>query len=188
MRKISGELYALSARLGNSDSNARIARRAAEVHAMLKDALEHVYRENAPYVLDHVNAVYIKNEKKPGCREGEGNYKALYIYMDDGNYRSDVHSQQHFILLWLKERYGEDIDVFKTLPSRMGMKERHPYAQIAAHAREKQGRLPSVPLNAEEMEEVRAQGDLIEDPRLKEAFIKASTTDKEWKKGERKFS
>jgi len=188
MRTLGSELHALSMRLGNADSNARIARRAAEVQAMFKDALEHVYRESAPYVLDHVNAVYIKNEMRTGAQEGEGGYKALYVYMDDGNFRSDVHSQQHFILLWLKERYGEDIEVFKTFPSRMGMKERHPYARISAQAREKQGKAPSIALSDDEMEEVKAQGELIEDPRLKEAFIKASITDKEWKKGERKFS
>lgn len=187
MKKIGGELSALSAYLGNAGSNARIARRAAEVHAMFKDALEHVYKEAAPYVLDHVNAVYIKNEKRPGAQTEEDSYKALYVYMDDGNFRSDVHSQQHFILLWLKEKYGEDIEVFKAYPSRMGMKERHPYAQASAEARERQRRARSIPLSDDEMAEVEAQGELIEDPRLKEAFIKASITDKEWKKGEREF-
>lgn len=187
MKKIGGEISLLSSRLANADQNARIARRAAEVRAMFKDALEHIYKEHAAYVLEHVNAVYIKNEKRPASQDEGDTYKALYIYMDDGNFRSDVHSQQHFILLWLKEKYGEDIEVFKTYPSRMGMKERHPYAEVVAELKESSRRIPSVPLNEEEMAQTLAQVDAIEDPRLKEAFFKAAVTDKEWKKGEREF-
>ena len=187
MKKIGGELSYLSARLGGSDSDARIARRTAEVQAMFKDALEHIYKEHAAFVLEHVNAVYIKNEKRSGAESEGDTYKALYIYMDDGNFRSDVHSQQHFILLWLKEKYGEDIEVFKTYPSRMGMKERHPYAQAVAVLKESHHWIPSIPLSEDEMAETLKQVEVIEDPRLKEAFLKAAVKDKEWKKGERKF-
>ena len=67
-----------------TDEKTLIARRAAEVRTMWKDAIEYVYKENAPYVLDHVNAVYIKEEE--GIR-------SLYVYMDDGNFRSDVHCE-----------------------------------------------------------------------------------------------
>lgn len=187
MRKLGSEVSLLSMRLGNADPNARVARRAAEVQAMFKEAIEHIYKENAGYVLDHVNAVYIKREQRPGSEDENDCYKALYIYMDDGNFRSDVHSQQHFILLWLKEKHGEDIEVFKTYPSRMGMKDRHPYAEAAAEMKESKARTRSIPLDEEEMAETCAQGERIENERLRDAFMKAAVVDKEWKKGEREF-
>lgn len=180
MKNLKGELSRLTYAISSSDDVSRVAHRTAQVHAMFKEAIEYVYKANAHYVLEHVNAVYIKKE------EGSGR-KALYVYMDDVNFRSDVHSQQHFILLMIKNRFGEDIDVFKTYPSRMGMKERHPYAEHVEKTRGKGQVASSVPLTEKEMEEVEIQGSLIEDERVKKAFIRASKADKEWKKGEREF-
>ena len=97
MARIGKEMARLFSSLP-TDEKTLIARRAAEVRTMWKDAIEYVYKENAPYVLDHVNAVYIKEEE--GIR-------SLYVYMDDGNFRSDVHCRQHLIMLRLHERFGE---------------------------------------------------------------------------------
>ena len=62
MARIGKEMARLFSSLP-TDEKTLIARRAAEVRTMWKDAIEYVYKENAPYVLDHVNAVYIKEEE-----------------------------------------------------------------------------------------------------------------------------
>ena len=56
MARIGKEMARLFSSLP-TDEKTLIARRAAEVRTMWKDAIEYVYKENAPYVLDHVNAV-----------------------------------------------------------------------------------------------------------------------------------
>lgn len=184
MKKLGGELARLSRAIGSADDASRLARRAAEVQAMFKDAIQHIYKQNASYVLDHVNAVYIKREKRPGSQDDSDTFKALYVYMDDGNFRSDVHSQQHFILLLLRERYGEEIELFKTYPSRMGMKSRHPYAEAAEEMREQARRTRSIPLTEHELGEVEALAERIEDPMLRRKFTRAAVADREWKKAE----
>lgn len=180
MKRLGGEVARITGALGSRSDEARIARRAAEVQSMFKAALEHLYKDKAGFVLDHVNAVYIKREQR-----GESSFKALYVYMDDGNFRSDVHSQQHFIMLFLRERYGEEIELFKTYPSRMGMKARHPYAPSAEEAQRRASVCPSVPLDEKESAELERLASVIEDPRLKKRFTAAARKDKEWKKGEK---
>lgn len=179
MKRLGGEIARVTGAWGSKDDASRIARRAAEVQSMFKAALEHLYKEKAGFVLEHVNAVYIKKEQ-----HGERSFKALYVYMDDGNFRSDVHSQQHFIMLFLKDRYGEDIELFKTYPSRMGMKNRHPYASFSEDAAALASAKPSVPLSEGEVEELERLAAVIEDACLRKRFSAAAKADKEWKKGE----
>lgn len=173
MKKLSGELELLAGRLPDDDQ-ARIARRAAKVQAMWKDAIEHVYKDVAPYVLEHVNAVYVKEEN--GTR-------SLMVYMDDGDFRSDVHCRQHLILLYLKQRYGEEIREFKTFPARFDMRKRHPYKVEEAPLREK---VKSVPLTDKEKAQVAQACAPIDNLALRRALEKAMTADREWKKGEGK--
>ena len=156
-----------------TDEKTLIARRAAEVRTMWKDAIEYVYKENAPYVLEHVNAVYIKEEE--GIR-------SLYVYMDDGNFRSDVHCRQHLIILRLHERFGERIDEFKTYPSRFDMRKRHPYREECGR-KEVTSRV--VPLLPAELFEVEQTVSSVEDEAVRRALEKAMVTDREWKKSER---
>lgn len=179
MKRLGGEIARVTGAWGSKSDAARIARRAAEVQAMFKAALEHIYKDKACFVLDHVNAVYIKKEERAGSV-----FKALYVYMDDGNFRSDVHSQQHFIVLFLRERYGEEIELFKTYPSRMGMKNRHPYASSSEELARLERVRPSIPLDERECAALDEMAAVIEEPRLRRRFIAAARADKEWKKGE----
>lgn len=171
MKKLSGELDLLAGRFP-TDEKTLIARRAVKVQAMWKDAVEHVYKDVAPYVLEHVNAVYVKAEDE---------VRTLIVYMDDPDFRADVHCRQHLIMLRMQERYGERIDAFKTLPSRFDMKKRHPYKEGASKAR---SQVKSVPLTAAERDEVDRVCAPIENQALRRALEKAMTTDREWKKGE----
>ena len=143
MKKLSDELV-LFQDGASKDQNelARIAFRTAQVQQRFKEAVESIYHNQADLVLSHVNAVYITTEKQPFKRktaaealtrasenkQTESLTKSLIVYMDDSSFRSDIHNQQHFIILWLNSHYGEEIETFKTLPSRQGMRQKHPYA------------------------------------------------------------
>ena len=174
MKKLGQELERISSRFP-TDEKTLIARRAAKVQAMWKDSIEHVYKEVAPYVLDHVNAVYIKEEN--GVR-------TLMAYMDDGDFRSDVHCRQHLIMLRMKERFGEEIEAFKTFPSRFDMRKRHPFAR--EHDVVSRETTKTVPLSADERAEIDNVCAPIEDTALRRALERAMVADREWKKGEAK--
>ena len=174
MKKLGRELEKISSRFP-TDEKTLIDRRAAKVQAMWKDAIEHVYKDVAPYVLDHVNAVYITDD---------GGVRTLMVYMDDGDFRSDVHCRQHLILLRMKERFGEEVEAFKTFPSRFDMRKRHPFARENEVVSRETTR--SVPLSAAELAEVDGFCAPIEDRALRKALAKAMVVDREWKKGEAK--
>lgn len=172
MKKLGAELSRISERFP-TDEKTLIARRAAKVQSMWKDAIEHVYKDMAPYVLEHVNAVYIKDDN--GVR-------TLMAYLDDGDFRSDVHCRQHLIMLRMKERFGEEVEVFKTFPSRFDMRKRHPFAvERGSVSRET---YPSVPLSGDELAEVDNACAPIENLALRRALSRAMVADREWKKGE----
>ncbi|WP_165052719.1 MULTISPECIES: hypothetical protein [unclassified Adlercreutzia] len=186
MRKLGSELSAVTGGLSSTDQAARIARRAAQVQAMFKAAIEHIYKENARYVLEHVNAVYIKKEPV-GAPEAGKTVRSLLIYMDDGSFRSDVHSRQHLIMLLLKERYGEEIEVFKTFPSRFNMRNRHPYAsrEQDERANAPASAAPPLPLTEHERARVSRASAGIEDPRLRARFEHAMEASLCQEKGEK---
>lgn len=183
MKKLNSELFAVTGSLPSADKAARIARRAARVQSMFKEAVEHIYKENAPYVLAHVNAVYIKDE--PVGAVGEGNtVRTLMVYMDDGNFRSDVYSRQHLIMLLLHERFGEKVEVFKAFPSRFNMRTRHPYASVDSSS-DSSAPCVRVALDSEERARALRVGELIDDARVRASFLKAMTTSLECEKGEK---
>lgn len=192
MRTLSSELSAVTGALSSADQAARIARRAAQVQAMFKDAIEHIYKENACYVLEHVNAVYIKKEPIGGPESGK-TVRTLMIYMDDSSFRSDVHSRQHLIMLLLKERYGEDIEAFKTFPSRFNMRNRHPYASrervdfasASSAASASASSAQPLPLTESERARVQRAAAAIEDSHLRARFERAMETSMSQEKGER---
>ncbi len=174
MKKLGQELEKISSRFP-TDEKTLIARSAAKVQAMWKDAIEHVYKDVAPYVLDHVNAVYITDDD--GVR-------TLMVYMDDGDFRSDVHCRQELIVLRMKERFGEEVEAFKTFPSRFDMRKRHPFAMESGVVSRETTK--SIPLSDAERAEIDAACAPIEDRALRKALARAMVADREWKKGEAK--
>ena len=180
MKKLSAELKKVSSRLNGKDDSSRLARRVAEVHALWKDAVEQLYKGNTPYVLKHTNGVCIKKEN---------GLTYLTVYMDDGGVRSDVHCQQHFILTWIEQVHGEKIDVFKTLPARFDMRNRHPYLEGMESSGDScasgaKGRKSQETLSPQEEKKVLDTASSIEDPRLRHALEKAMSADLTWKKQE----
>ena len=168
--RLGDEIRSQANQLARGNDASRLARRIAEVHAMFADAAQALYHENAPEVLSHVNAVYIKNES---------GQKTLSLYIDDGSFRWDLYNQQHFLMLWLKERHGEQIDVVKTYPSRLGMRDRHPFK--TANSLDDQRKVAKKTITQGEREHIEKTAQSIADPWLKRRFIEAMTASLEIK-------
>lgn len=162
MIRLGDAIQSQTNKLAQGNDASRLAKRIAEVHAMFADAAQALYHENAVEVLSHVNAVYIKDE------EGQ---KTLSLYVDDGSFRWDLYNQQHFLMLWLKERHGEQIDVVKTYPSRLGMRKRHPFQ--GEKPLDDQRKRVKKTLTRQEREHIERTAEDIADPWLRRRFIDA---------------
>ena len=173
MKSLTCVLTNIISTLGGDTEGFLKARRAAEVSSKWKDAIEKVYGDAAPFILEHTNAVYILREEEK---------KKLVVYMDDSLVRSDIDARQEFIKLALSAA-GEDLSSFHIAASRFRMKERHPYAPCGdrdsstMNPFEKASRRP---LTEEEKEEVDCIVSSVEDPRLRESLKAAITAEMEF--------
>lgn len=142
------------------------AARANKVKQMWRDVVDKMF-------LDHTNAVYIVNENDE---------KVLIVYMDDSMFAAELDARRELIRLKLLERYNEDIAEFRILISRGKYKRNYPF-----RSEEEESfsciRPPRVPLPSQRRAEIEEQCLAIEDPRLREALIRAMISDLEWKMG-----
>lgn len=97
-------------------------------------AAQCAWRDNeaaARLVLAHTNAFYVRRDERP--RKGPDKDKPYMlgeICIDDPVIRSDVNARRE--LLKLELAYGGiHVDEVRIIPAKMGMKERHPFAEIA---------------------------------------------------------
>lgn len=139
MRRLGSEAAALLESLaGSGDEATRRAARAAEVNSRFRRAVEAVYKQAAPLVLSHVNAVYVLDADATvrGARDSrladqrqEG--AQLVVYCDDSLVRSDLDARQENLKLNLV-LLGEHVGRFFVLPSRADMKQRRPFADATS--------------------------------------------------------
>ena len=92
MKKLGHDLELMIARLLGNDEQARINLRAHQVRDRYKQALETVYKNQAPLFLAHTNNVYIL--KKDGV-------KTLIVYVDDSIFAAELNAQRELIRLKL---------------------------------------------------------------------------------------
>lgn len=81
-------------------------------------------------VLEHINAVYLREDTAP--RKGPGKdepYLVCEIYSDSAMVRSELDNWRQLLTLELLER-GFVFEEMRIFPSKMGMKERHPYEKL----------------------------------------------------------
>ena len=152
--------------VAQSNELAAKAARANKVKQMWRSVVEICCRPNAEAFLDHTNAVYI-------IREGEGDEerKILIVYVDESIFAAELNARREMIKLKLLERFGEDVAEFRILISRGKYKENHPYrAQEAENPSPEPARHP---LSLEEIRELQERASAIEDPRMREALLKA---------------
>ncbi len=175
MKKLGRELNKLAqgAAEGKDKEMVLKMRRAMQVQTMFQEAIESIYGNRAPYVLEHINAVYVM-----------GDPKTLHLYVNDASFRTDLINQQFLIQLYFKDHFGEEIVSFKTYPSRFSMKERHPYQALTGDNGRSQERPPRVPLSREEFDAAVLESRSIENPDVRKAFLAASLSSREREKRE----
>ncbi len=174
MRKLGDSLQTFLAGYQADDEAARKARRAAVVLAKWRSAIEKVYKDAAPFVLSHVNAVYILRGEDPS----EG--KSLVVYADDSLVRSDIDARQEFIKMALRAD-GEDIASFKIIAATLGMRQRHPYASNDAVDGEKTALSPRRrrTLTPADLASIDECVSVIDDPRLRKTAKRAMIAEME---------
>ncbi len=177
MKKLGEGLTEALFHLGATDAD-RIARRTALVHTCWKEAVNLVYKDAAQLVLDHVNGVVIKKE--------EG-VDTLIVYSDDSLIRSDLDTRQEFLKMKLKT-LGENVEVFRILPSKFDMKNRHPFQprQEQCFQGEQENRMAAmnsadVELSKEQRDIIASQAAEVENEHVRHALTKAMSADMQWK-------
>ena len=118
MRNMARDLELMIAKLSGNDEQARINLRARQVRDRYKQALEKVYKDQAPLFLAHTNNVYIIKKDQ---------VKTLIVYVDDSMFAAELNAQRELIRLKLLELFGEDVEQFDIFVSRGSYKSNHPY-------------------------------------------------------------
>ncbi len=206
MKKLGAGIKDIMTALSGGDDAARKAARAAEVNVLWRNAVEAVYKDAAPMVLSHVNAVYIMDADVPvaGSRDGVSGRRAphaeplgkpgaensrarrrtqLVVYADDSLIRSDLDARQEFLKIQLNGK-GERIDAFRILPSTFDMKARHPFSPreertAAARGSASCGEAPSdaEPLSSEQRAALEEKARGVENTAVQKALLKAIEAD-----------
>ena len=174
MRRLGEGIGDLLSRMDAGDESMRKARRAALVQSAWKSAVEKVYKDAAPFILGHINGVYVSREGGASC---------LTVYSDDSLVRSDIDARQEFLKMALVE-VGERIDTFRIVASRFGMKARRPYADAAGSEGDSVSNLfekaQRTPLSAEDAAFVEEQVEVVEDGKVRDALRRAMIAEIEY--------
>lgn len=204
MRRIGDGLTRYIAGISGHDEAASRALRRATVHRLWEETVAAVFREAAPLVLDHTNAVYIMSAEKgnavrrfdrpasdvQGCA-ATGN--VLVVCLDDSMVRSELDNRQELVKMKFREK-GEPVEALKIVPSIRDMKQRHPFRRPAgqpvspgaplwgAEARN-DGRILSSPareaLSDRQASVLSSAAEKLDDARLRKAFEKAMIASRE---------
>ena len=145
MADLGSGLQQLLRSLGASGVQAARSQRVAEVHVRWKCAVEAVYRDSAPLVLDHTNGVYIMKPEQandPMAARVPAGKTLLVVYCDDAMIRSDIDARQEMLKIRLNEQ-GEHVALFSIKPARFDMKARHPFREEAARAAQQAAQAPN---------------------------------------------
>ena len=178
MADLGSGLQQLLRSLGAAGAQAARSQRVAEVHVRWKCAVEAVYRDSAPLVLDHTNGVYIMKPEQandPMAARVPAGKTLLVVYCDDAMIRSDIDARQEMLKIRLNEQ-GEHVAMFSIKPARFDMKARHPFREEAARAAQqaaKASRVPEPLISSEAAACLREQAAGVEDKRLRESILKA---------------
>ena len=183
MKRLSESIKSCLDAVGVNDESARKARRAAEVQQAWKSAVEKVYQDAAPFVLSHINAVYILKENGVSC---------AVVYADDSLIRSDIDARQEFLKMALAE-VGEHFETFRILASRFSMKERQPFAETSIDGNEYDPsrifeKTRRAPISDEDRIRVDACVESIEDEKVRTALKRAMIAEIEHHGENRHFS
>ena len=173
MRNLGAQLDLAFLKIAKGDSAALVHRRAVQVRAEFKEAIEWVYADYASTFLKHVNAVYITEE--------EAGRRLLVVYVDESMFAADLNAQREMVKGWINDRFHENIDVFEIHTSRVRYRGIYPYLEektSSTNGVASDGRKVSIRnLSKEEMFHVKHLSETVENESVKKAFEKAMTAD-----------
>lgn len=195
MKNLAAALEALTRSMGIDESPAADRRRIAQVNDLWASAVSAVFKEATILVLEHTNTVYVMSGEQGGNlrrfdrprseTQQAIQGKVLVVYCDDSTVRSELDNQQEMLKLKFKEQ-GEDIEALRIIPSTRDMKNRHPFTGpesiLVNGAPEFFSCRPRGSLTAEELEEAHNQAHSVENPFVREAFLRAMIAREKWEK------
>ena len=137
MRKLKADLDRLKALLEEKNPGGAEALRFAEVNDLWRNAVAAVFGgDSAALVLDHTNSVYVMSGEQGGNlrrfdrprseTQGPVAGKVLAVYCDDSMVRSELDNRQELLKMKFNEQ-GENVELFKIVPSTRDMKNQHPF-------------------------------------------------------------
>ncbi len=163
-------VFSLLQELCNSDNEKAIQARALQVELAYEQAIHQIFFKEASLILQHTNAVYCFVEKEK---------ETFVVYCDDSTVRSFLDTKQGILKIALQQQ-GFNYRIFKALPSKKSIKDRHPFCHTASlynHTQTKTSQNQVVQLTSklsqEEKEEVDMFVSEIEDNGIKQALKQA---------------
>ena len=160
---LSQGVYSVFEQMLGSADEIRKQIRAAQVEEAYQQAVQDVFKNAAPLVLKHTNAVYCFEEK--GVRQ-------FVVYADDSSIRSSLDARQGLLEIALFKK-GIHFSQFKALASQKSIKKRHPFEKYTACPRK-----PALSdLTDEELHSVEEFVSSVEDEGVREALKQAVISD-----------
>lgn len=129
MKDLSQSLSAVIKTLGpEAQQKASIASR----NACYIEAIKTVWQnpEASKLVLNHTNAFYIRKDETP--RKGPDKdkpYIVCEVVLDDPLVRSEMDNKRGMVEIALRNQ-GLSFQEFRIIPARLGMRKRHPFAEV----------------------------------------------------------
>lgn len=131
-----------------------------------------------PFILDHVNSVYLIKEPS----EGKGSHDdvsretrlILTVYVDNSLIAAELNAQRELVVLKYRELFSLQIDDFRIKISRGAYLENHPFEKKDEEKPKKIRRL-----TPEEEAAIDSQVDRLSDPEIRASFQRALKATKE---------
>ena len=200
MRKLKADLDRLKALLEEKNPGGAEALRFAEVNDLWKNAVAVVFGgDSAALVLDHTNSVYVMSGEQGGNlrrfdrprseTQGPVEGKVLAVYCDDSMVRSELDNRQELLKMKFNEQ-GENVELFKIVPSTRDMKNQHPFRAKEEVFPQPFGQggspapRPAKALTDAQQEAVRDTAGTVEDQRVRCALERAMMASKASENGE----
>lgn len=134
--------------------------------ALVEKKIKQVHEQFAscvdPFILKHVNSVYLIKENIDVSRE---TVLRLTVYVDNSTVAAELNAQRELIVLKYRELFKIKIDEFLIKISRGAYKDNHPFTEHSLETPKKIRRL-----SPEEQQEIKTQVSVISDDDIRFSF------------------
>ena len=149
-----------------------------------EQVLDQFSRVTDPFILRHVNSVYLMHSKTL-----EGAYD-LVVYLDNSTCAAELNARRELIRLKYRELFDVTVDVFEIRTSRARYRDNHPFVErentpygASVYQAEQDARTVERELTAVEQQEIDDMVASLPAGRMRDSFVRALTAQKKRKKG-----